>query len=659
MKKSLLTIALMSVLWSCNRKENLYQSGAPTPKNNIANSGGDGLYDVLGFGYDVTKEYVFPTSSRFQIIDVARLKSEHPSYVDISRAEIRDGYALGGQNAEDFVQVLTLKANVGYDRPGSTAAKSPPLFKGTIDATFTNGDRFSSKYIYGSYDYLIRKKVVQMLPDVNILKDYLDPGFAARLQYASAQDIVRDYGTHVLVNISLGGHLSLLYQAESTSSEKVRAAEVGATFAYAKVVAGAKVTYDSNLKSNNSNETAKVRTIGGNSSASLLPTTVTFSSDGTPSARQFDFDSWSAGVTDDNSQLVQINQQGAIRLDELVTDPGKKAALKQYIDDYLLSNQVLLSYDNSNVYKTIAQGMADYSEGGGLALGKLNGNDIPDAVFMMYRVNMNNEIRYQIGYDMRYGVFGSKGPIKSIPGLGGASEGAGIAIADIDRNGQDDIIVMGHEALNGNNEFRYKIGYNINSQGDATNWSAIKTATGMADKTLSAGITFGDINGNGTLDLILMAYDIPSGSQQIRYKVGYDISPSGDVNWSNGSSVQYASGMADVINGASITLSDIDNNGILDLVVAVEDNPDGENEYRYKIGYDINQSGIVRRWSTVVKKRASGWGSDGSGIAFGNFDNNPSKDVILMSLDAPDGPNEIRYKVGFNVDINGLTYSWL
>jgi hypothetical protein len=37
----------------------------------------------------------------------------------------------------------------------------------------------------------------------------------------------------------------------------------------------------------------------------------------------------------------------------------------------------------------------------------------------------------------------------------------------------------------------------------------------------------------------------------------------------------------------------------------------------------------------------------------------PAKDVILMSVDAPSGPNEIRYKVGFNVSpYDGSTSSW-
>lgn len=677
MKKSLLTIAMMSVLWSCNKKEDFYQSGVPTPQNNIADSGGDGLYDVLGFGYDVTLEYVSPRSSKLPVINIAKLKADHPTFVDISGAEETKFTGASGQNAEDFLQDLTIKTNISYGTgsgpnaggTGTTgtgtgvdnSGKTVSMFSGSLEASFTNSDKYSSKYLYATYNKLILKKIVKVLPDASLLRNYLDAGFASRIQSASVEDIVRDYGTHVLVDISLGGEASVIYQAESTSSDRKSAAEAGARFAYGKVIAGANTTYSEQLKRTNNNESIVIRTIGGNSSAGIAPTTVRFSPDGTPTGGTYNIDAWGDGVTDTNAQLIRINEQGAIPLDELVTDPTKKAALKNYITNYLLSRRIFLSYESSNVYKALPYyDFGDYSEGGGVATGNFNGNNLPDAAFMVYRVNSNNEIRYRIAYDMSYGNFSSESAIKSTPGFGGASEGAGVAIADIDKNGQDDLIVMGYEALNGPNEFRYKIGYNIDSQGNPTYWSGIKKVPGIADGARSAGISFADINRNGTLDLILMAYDIPSGSQQIRYKVFYDISSStGDVNIYNSSSTQFASGMADEVNGAAITMTDINNNGIPDLVVSVEDNPGGANEYRYKIGYDINQSGIPNRWSSMQRKTACGDFSDGSGIAFGNFDGNPRKDAIFMSIDAPNGPNQIRYKVGFNIDEYGAIYSWL
>ena len=90
----------------------------------------------------------------------------------------------------------------------------------------------------------------------------------------------------------------------------------------------------------------------------------------------------------------------------------------------------------------------------------------------------------------------------------------------------------------------------------------------------------------------------------------------------------------------------------------VEDNPSGENQYRYKIGFNMNSSGIAAYWSGVIGHKGAGHFSEGAGFAFGNLDGNPSKELILMSLDAPNGPNEIRYKVGFNLNSTGQTSIW-
>lgn len=659
MKRLLLTAAATTLLWSCTKKDNLYQGALPNPQQ-TANSAGDGKLDLLGFGYDLTGEFANSDWSRFQVLDVTRLQAEKPGYVDVSGAEATTEFFVAGKNAEDYTQQLTIKANVSFDPYSTGTGKdATTAYKGAIDASFSNTNKFSSQYIYASYSRVAVKKGLKLIPDINLLQQYLTPVFTSRLQTASLQDLVHDFGTHVLTNIKLGGEVMVTYQAETRSSDRATAAGAGVKAAYGAVL-GLNVNYSQQDKQTNSKEEVRVRTVGGDASKAIAPTTVSFSADGTPN-RTFDTSGWSAGITDANAELIKINENGAIPLWAFVADPTKRQALKDYIKQYMQDNTIRLSYDsdpNVNFYSTL-DGMGDYAEGGGVALGNLNGNATTDAIFMVYDAPSGpNQFRYQIAYDMSYGRPGSLSGVKYVSGLGDISEGSGVAVADIDRNGVDDIILMAYDAPSGPNEFRYKVGYNLNAYGDATSWSDVKRITGIADASRSAGITFGDINGNGELDIVLMAYDIPSGANQIRYKVGYDVNPQGNVarGWT---STKYTNGMADEINGASVTLTDINNNGILDLVVAVEDNPDGDNQYRYKVGFDINSSGLVNRWSGVVAKRACGWGSDGSGIAFGNLDGNPAKDLILMSIDAPSGPNEIRYKVGFNVSpYDGSTSSW-
>lgn len=669
MKKSLAALSLMTMLWSCTKKEDLSQAVTPGAPVGTANSAADGRWDLLGFGYDITGEYANSNSSRYQVIDVERLKLAYPTNVDMSGAETLDDFFKAGQNAEDFTRTISNETKIELSvAAGSTgggtaasttagAATATP-YKGTVDLNFTKTDKWSSKYVYATYNTRIVKRGVKMIPDLTILRNYLTPGFIDQLNRATPKDLVSYYGTHVLTNIKLGGQLSIVYQAETNNTDRTQAAKVGASFGLEKVFnVSSKYSYDQNLKTYNFNETYRARAIGG--APHSFPGAITLRSDGTPSYSE-NLAGWAAGVTDANAEMIAIEPNSAIPLYEFVTDPTKRDMLKNYINQYLIENASYLSYGNDpnhDVYSTL-DGMGDHVEGGGVALGNINGNATPDAIFMAYDApDGPNQFRYQVAYDMSNGVLASTSNVKYVPGLGDHCEGSAIAIADIDRDGlRNDLVLMAYDAPDGPNRFRYKIGFNMNANGDPAYWSSVKDIAGIADAARGAGISFGDIDGNGIPEVILMAYDIPAGANQIRYKVGYNLSPSGDTN--NWSSVKFTAGLADVINGAAISLADVDRDGTLDLVLFAENDPQYHNDYRYKIGYHINASGIVASWSPTVSHPASGDYSEGAGIAFGNLDGNPATDVILMSIDAPNGPNEIRYKVGLNLDYQGNTFSW-
>jgi len=652
MKKTLFALSLISMLWACQKDERTEDSeltNKPKGPHGKTLEAGDGEWDLLGFGYNLTGEYAISDASTFQIIDVERLKNEHPTYINNSGSETSSPYFIVGMNSEDFTRKITAKTKLtGGDKL---------LFKGTIDANFSQEDKWSSKYIYASYTNLIVKRRVRLIADTELLKNYLHQGFIDHVNAYTPEQLVSTYGTHVLTDIRLGGKMDLIYRAETTNSDRIIAAGAGVETSFFKIFnQNTSGTYDATAKLKNFNEQVMARTVGGASQSTVKG--ITFNQDGIPTAT-IDVSTWGAGVTDANAELVEISENGAIPLYDLISDPTKKAAVKEYVDQYLIDNQVRLSYEtdpNANVYSTI-DGMGDHAEGAGVALADINGNQIPDAFFMAHDApNGPNQFRYKVAFDMSYGVSSSISETKYVAGMGDYCEGAGITIADIDKNGVNDLILMAYDAPSGPNQFRYKIGYNLDANGNPAFWSSVKYISGIADISRGAGISFGDIDKNGTLDIILMAYDYPSGSNQIRYKVGYNVNTNGDAgSWST---TKYVPGMADIINGCAISLNDVDNNGTLDLVVFVEDNPSGENQYRYKIGFNMNSSGIAAYWSGVIGHKGAGHFSEGAGFAFGNLDGNPSKELILMSLDAPNGPNEIRYKVGFNLNSTGQTSIW-
>lgn len=242
----------------------------------------------------------------------------------------------------------------------------------------------------------------------------------------------------------------------------------------------------------------------------------------------------------------------------------------------------------------IVAGLGNVGEGAGAALGNFNGNANADLLLMAYDApNGGNTFRYKILYDLNpiSGLSTSESPMVTVAGVGNVGEGAGVALQDIDNNGIPEIILMAYDAPSGGNSFRYKIGWNPNNNGVATSWSNLIQANGVGNVGEGAGIAFGNFDSNPRPDMILMAEDAPSGQNQFRYYVGWNVNTSGVA--SSFSSLQLVTGLANVSNGAGVCVTNLDGNGTPDLIIMNYDDPSGANTFRYKVGFNINSAGTA------------------------------------------------------------------
>jgi len=337
MKKLFILISSTLALFACTKNDSSrledvkLNPNLPQKKTGKPLSAGDGKWDLLGYGYDVTGQFANSESATWPIIDIDSLKKYHPTYVDESGAETGTHFFEVGQNASDLSQKITGKLDI--------TGGDGFLFKGTINANFNQEDKWSSKYVYATYSSIAIKRRVKLMKDYNLLKSYLHQGFLNHVQTLSSQQLVETYGTHVLIDIKLGGKLELIYQAETHSQDRITAAGAGAKTSFLKIfnteVHG---TFDQTASSSNFNEKAFVRTIGGNAGAAIV-STVTFNNSGTPSFT-FNPSGWASGVTDQNAEMIDISFDGLIPIYELIADPMKKAALQSYTQQYLNDNKV-------------------------------------------------------------------------------------------------------------------------------------------------------------------------------------------------------------------------------------------------------------------------------------------------------------------------------
>jgi len=293
---------------------------------------------------------------------------------------------------------------------------------------------------------------------------------------------------------------------------------------------------------------------------------------------------------------------------------------------------------------------------GDIAVADISRNGRADLlVFHIDNPGGENHGYYRIGWNLdNSGNASFWSPVKLVPGWFGAEDqGAGVALADINRNGTVDLLVFHVDNPGGDNHGYYRIGWNLNTVGDPTGgWSPIKAVPGWFGwENQGAGVALADINGNGSQDLIVYHIDNPGGENHGYYRIGWNLNAAGDVTggWSAIKAIPGWFGSED--QGGGIAIADINGNGRPDLIVFHIDNPGGDNRGYYRIGWNLNAAGdVTGGWSEVRAVPGwFGWENQGGGVAVSDIDGNGRKDLVVYHIDNPGGENHGYYRIGWNL----------
>lgn len=341
---STLTLLLIFSI-SCSTESNTELEAVAeikTDDKSITRRPGDGSYDVLGAGYDVTKEFANANSAGFQVIDIEKYRTEQGSRL-IEELAFSSKYSeVYGENAYSYTKSLSKKIE---------STSTNVVYGETISSAFTQNtistNKFEGKYIYGSYTLEIKNKRLRFNSTLDLLKNYLTPEFLADLNSKTPQQIVQDYGTHILLDIYTGAKLDVLYQSETRNTDRALAARAGVK-SVMETVFETNVSNEISTTNATQNYNRKVyyNTRGGDPSKSLIGTIDL--EKGT--VQNLNTSNWQSSSNYSNSVLIDIAPNGLVYIYDLISDATKKAQIKQYVNQYIINRSVTIQDIPVNIY---------------------------------------------------------------------------------------------------------------------------------------------------------------------------------------------------------------------------------------------------------------------------------------------------------------------
>jgi hypothetical protein len=226
------------------------------------------------------------------------------------------------------------------------------------------------------------------------------------------------------------------------------------------------------------------------------------------------------------------------------------------------------------------------------------------------------------------------------------NQGGGIAVANFGAAGLGLVVFQVQHVEPGPNIGRFRIGRKLSADGTVTggwsDWQTVPNWTSWRDQ--GAAIAVADLDGDGQPELVVFHIDDfhtdnPQRPNKGFYRVGQSLTPEGAIaNWGDWRAVDWFSWFN---QGAGVAIADLDNNGRPEIIVFQIDDPPGENVGFCRVGWNLDHAGVVQDgWGPWV--RFDGWGSaenQGGGLALAALGAGRPK-AVLFQVNDPPGLNQ-------------------
>ncbi|WP_231464978.1 MAC/perforin domain-containing protein [Pedobacter sp. Leaf132] len=285
-------------------------------------------YNYLGYGYDVTENFDSETSIRANVVDIPRFDASPMHTVSLSRGTKFSWKTLIAKDAVDLSEQFS-----NY----YTETKGLKIFGNTVNEAFPASTTANVNFVYGYYsNYMIRKNF-RFYYDKSV-NNFITNQFKQDLNSLDAENLIKKYGTHVLIGVNIGAKFDVIYQAVSRGGDRQKISMEGQRYAMKNTFGLPTGNLDDiDLQNLNANSFAKVYYTSTGGDMKLLK-------EQTFSKKVFlNISDWLNSRTEERARFIGASEDGFRPIYYFIDDASKKAKVMAYFDQYVATNSVKLT----------------------------------------------------------------------------------------------------------------------------------------------------------------------------------------------------------------------------------------------------------------------------------------------------------------------------
>lgn len=363
-------IAAMALLFNACSNEEMWEDATPKVEEEAEGGEmgtkelGDG---ILGYGYDITEAFVGDNSVKRRILNIDQLLRNEAGNSKISCDTLgiysTKGRSFAGENAVSLLEQTIKKTNfelsaasaglesfLKSDSEGTTNSRS-----GLFSASIKYGNESENKFTYSSiYSYSVADVVYRYRnlfvesTDPSIFSKYLDSYFQENLKgltAAKADEVIKKFGTHILLNITIGGYFRSYYKSSITNhsdyNRKKDIVEAGGRGVISNIAGvGANVSWEreeiNSLSVKNKEWECEFECIGGTN----VGLSQENANNDNPVKQSINYGTWTNSIDEKSARLVDVDWNGVFPIYEFVSDPTTKQLLKEAVIRYINSKKI-------------------------------------------------------------------------------------------------------------------------------------------------------------------------------------------------------------------------------------------------------------------------------------------------------------------------------